>query len=52
MIFVTNSVIANIAEQLNIGKCGYYIPRINVFINPNFINNWVWLKNKSYRDKI
>ena len=51
MIFMTNSVMANITEQLNIGKCRHYIPRTNVFINPTFINNWIWLKNKNLDPK-
>jgi|TARA_B100001964_G_scaffold56754_1_gene64166 hypothetical protein len=45
MVFMTNSVMANITEQLNIGKSRHYIPRTNVFMNPTFINKWRWLKN-------
>ena len=51
MIFMTNSVMANITEQLNIGKIRYFIPRTNIFINPTFINEWIWIKNKNIDPK-
>ena len=51
MVIMTNSVMANITEQLNIGKSRHYIPRTNVFINPTFINEWIWLKNKNIDPK-
>ena len=51
MVIMTNSVMANITEQLNIGKSRHYIPRTNVFINPTFINKWIWLKNKNIDPK-
>ena len=51
MLFMTNSVMANITEQLNIDNIKYYIPRTNIFNNPIFINNWIWIKNKNIDPK-
>jgi len=51
MIFMTDSVMANITEQLDIGKNRYFIPRANIFNTPTFRNEWIWLKNKNIDPK-
>ena len=52
MIFMTNSVMANITEQLNFENTKYYIPRLNMITNPVFINDWIWIKNENLKIKI
>ncbi len=51
MIIMTDSVMANITEQLNINGDKYFIPRANIFNTPIFINNWIWIKNKNIDPK-
>ena len=48
---MTDSVMANITEQLNISGDKYFIPRANIFNTPIFINNWIWIKNKNIDPK-
>ena len=45
MIFMTDSVMANIVDQLSIGSNKYFIPRSNIFNNPRFISKWTWIRN-------
>ena len=52
MLFMTNSVMANITEQLNFENTKYYIPRLNMITNPVFINDWIWIKNENLKIKI
>ena len=49
---MTNSVMANITEQLNFENTKYYIPRLNMITNPVFINDWIWIKNENLKIKI
>jgi len=51
MKFMTDSVMANITEQLNIDGVKYFIPRANIFNSPVFINHWVWIKNQNIDPK-
>ena len=51
ILFMTNSVMANITDQLNIEVKKFFIPRTNIFLSPTFLNNWTWLKNKNIDPK-
>ena len=42
---MTDSVMANIVDQLSIGSNKYFIPRSNIFNNPRFISKWTWIRN-------
>lgn len=47
ILFMTDSVMANITDQLNLGKIRYFVPRANIFNTPIFKNEWIWLKNEN-----
>ena len=46
MIIMTNSVMANIVDQLMLGKKKYFLQNYNIFFTPVFNSNWEWIENK------
>jgi hypothetical protein len=44
-IIMTDSVMSNLVDQLNIGTDRYYIPLNHIQLTPVFGNDWTWLDN-------
>ena len=51
MIIMTNSVMANIVDQLMLGKKKYFLQNYNIFFTPIFNSNWEWIENKNMNPK-
>ena len=51
MIIMTDSVMANIVDQLMIGKKKYFLQKNNIFFTPNLNSNWEWIENKNMDPK-
>ena len=51
MIIMTNSVMANIVDQLMLGKKKYVLQNYNIFFTPIFHSNWEWIENKNMNPK-
>lgn len=51
MIIMTDSVMANIVDQLMIGKKKYFLQKGNIFFSPVFNSDWVWIENKNMDPK-
>ena len=47
MIIMTDSVMANIVDQLMIGKKKYFLQKNNIFFTPVLNSNWEWIENKN-----
>ena len=47
MIIMTDSVMANIVDQLMLGKKKYFLQRNNIFFTPVLNSNWEWIENKN-----
>ena len=47
MIIMTDSVMANIVDQLMLGKKKYFLQRNNIFFTPVLGSNWEWIENKN-----
>ena len=51
MIIMTDSVMANIVDQLMIGKKKYFLQKNNIFFTPILNSNWEWIENKNMDPK-
>ena len=51
MIIMTDSVMANITDQLMIGKKKYFLQKKNIFFTPILNSNWEWIENKNMNPK-
>ena len=51
MIIMTDSAMANIVDQLMIGKKKYFLPINNVFFTPILNSHWEWIENKNMNPK-
>lgn len=51
MIIMTDSVMANIVDQLMIDKKKYFLQKNNIFFTPILGSNWEWIENKNMNPK-
>jgi len=51
-IIMTDSVMSNIVDQLNIGTDRYYLPCNHIQLTPTFGNDWTWLENKNLDPRV
>jgi hypothetical protein len=51
MIIMTDSVMANIVDQLMIGKKKYFLQKNNIFFTPILNSHWEWIENKNMSPK-
>ena len=51
-VVMTDSVMANIVDQLNIGQERYFLPCNHIQLTPVFGNDWIWLENKNIDPKV
>jgi hypothetical protein len=51
-IIMTDSVMSNLVDQLNIGTDRYYIPLNHIQLTPVFGNDWTWLDNPTINPNV
>jgi hypothetical protein len=51
-VIMTDSVMSNMVDQLNIGTDRYYIPLNHIQLTPVFGNEWTWLDNPTIDPKV
>jgi len=51
-IVMTDSVMSNLVDQLNIGSDRYYIPLNHIQLTPVFGNDWTWLDNPTINPNV
>jgi hypothetical protein len=51
-IVMTDSVMANLVDQLNIGNDRYFIPLNHIQLTPVFGNDWTWLDNPTIDSRV